>query len=205
MPKNRNRTQNDFDVNSGWEDTVPQTGGGFPVGRGYEAQITDVVIEEQDYGKQVVWSLLGVSTEIEGMKARKISFLTSDGNRAWFRGEMEAIDLEWPSSFAGLGAALDGAQDALIRIDVAQGKDKDGKANEYTNIRFRERLAGFGEPAAPSEEAASGEPTAKEIFAMSEEELVALNDEWNLNLDEAKYNTWDAYAKALVKEGGFTD
>ena len=86
-----------------------------------------------------------------------------------------------------------------------EGKDKDGKANEYTNIRFRERLAGFGEPAAPSEEAASGEPTAKEIFAMSEEELVALNDEWNLNLDEAKYNTWDAYAKALVKEGGFTD
>jgi len=123
------------EMGRGWKDTVARTGGaGFPAGRGQEAVIRSIVIEESQKGNlQVTWTLEGLSEGIEKVKDWKRSMLMTAENREWLRGEMETIGLTWPDSIDDLGDALGEAEGREVSIDVV---DRD----EFHNIYFRSAL-----------------------------------------------------------------
>jgi len=185
----------------GWKDTEARTGvTRFPPGRGYTGYVQNVLIETNRRGNlQVHWTIAGECKELtksngESMVDHKWSNMSTDDNRAWLRGEMEAIDLTWPDSPRQLGTALDDAVGARILFDVV-----DTKTDEFDNhnIYFRERLEGEGQ--ADGDDGGDDEDawTEDEIRNMSEEDMDALARQNDIDPDQ--YETWDEVADLLVE------
>lgn len=184
------------DEQAAWQEAVPRVGGGnLPLGE-HIVLIDNIVIEEYDGVRTVVWDLRIPEGEYAGRKGKKFSRLANKENMDWFKGEMDTLELQIPDDIDDLGDALDEGVGISVRIDVTEGKAE--WKNRY-NIYFRERLEGNGN-GDEEEPDAGDEYTRKDIEAMDEKALTALAKE--LTLDPDEYETWDELAEQCCVELG---
>lgn len=153
----------------------------------YVGTIDDAVIGESRAQRlQCTFTLKVTEGACEGREVRKFSGLETEDNMAFFKGDLETLDLQVPDALTDLGEVLEEAIGMPIRFQVRS-------RDEFTNIDFIERLEGDGNGGEETEEEEAY--TKKDIDAMDEKELTTLGKECDLNADD--FETWEDLAEAI--------
>jgi len=176
-----------------WEGAEPRSfGAPLPDGQ-YEGIIENAIIEESRNGRlQARWDLLVTEGDCEGRQIRKYNGLETKDNLAWFKGDLETLDLTVPDDFTDIGDTLEEACGMGIRFQVRS-------RDEFTNIDFIEPLETTSKKDKKKEEEPE-EPsyTKAQVKKMDEDELTAAAKEFGLDPDD--YDEWDDLADAIIDE-----
>lgn len=188
----------------------------LPPGTGYTAIIGSPSIgvsKNDNMGVTVPMTLTGPPA-FEGRSHGYWSNLETELGIAFFKGDLEKIDIAVPDDISDLGEALDAMEGIEVRFDVV-------KKDEYTNTYLRERVADAGaaskktgkkavKHAAAEEEEEAPEYTKRQLAKLGDkadeddaDALETLKDLAEANkLDPDDYATWVELAEAIADEMG---
>lgn len=121
-------------LEGGWGDTEERSFTEIPPGK-YQAKITEATINNaKSSGRlQVSWTLEVVNGEFTGRNLWCHDGIEDEEQRAFFRGKLARIGLEWPPKPTDLPDKLQEALDTYVEITVKQ-------KGEFTNIYFNKAL-----------------------------------------------------------------
>lgn len=166
----------------------------------YEGVIVDAVVGEsksESKRLQCVWTLRATEDgDYKDREVLKFSGLETGDNMAWFKGDLEALELDIPDNIDNIGDTLNDAINLPILFSVRT-------RDEFTNIDFIEVLEGGSEARGNGKGSADGDTlTADEVAEMDEKELAALIKAEDLDIDSDKYETWEEVADLVVEQMG---
>jgi hypothetical protein len=187
-----------------WENSEARQGGGLPDGE-YEGVIENAVVGMSKGDKprtQCVWTLKVTGKNCHSRRCLKFSGMTTLDNLAWFKGDLEAIEVEAPDDLTKIGKTLE--QEAIglpIRFRVRS-------RDEFTNVDFIERLEGDEEPVRQSrlnepDDSDDGEPDVTEedidaaVKAEDDGELRDLAERLGIDCDPDEYATYPEVGEVL--------
>lgn len=184
-----------------WENSEARQGGGVPDGD-YEGAIENAVVGMSKGDKprlQCVWTLKVTSENCRGRRCVKFSGLATADNLAWFKGDLEAIEVEAPDDLTKIGKTLE--QEAIGLLIRFRVRSRD----EFTNVDFIERLEGeegLDEPDDPDDSDDGEQDVTEEdidaaVKAEDDGELCDLAERLGIDCDPDDYATYPEVGEVL--------
>jgi hypothetical protein len=144
---------------NGWGETEEMQGGGDLPDAEYQVKILDATINTaKSSGRlQVSWDLEVASGRMKGRHAFKHDGLDTPENRAWFRGGLARLGVEWPAKPSQLPDKL---QELVGSYAEMTFKTRDGQdiQNKYFNKAIDETDLIEGDGPAPTASKSSAKP-----------------------------------------------
>jgi len=186
-----------------WKSATPRTGGGLPDGE-YEGVIKTAVVglsKSEAQRLQCVWTIEATSEGFEGRKQTKIAGLVTEDNLCWFQGDLAVLGIDPPDDPDDIADAAGQTEGLPIAFRVRTKQ-------EFTNVDFIGLLEGDAveqpEEVDKAEDAGDDDLTADVVVAMGvaddEEELQAIIDDYDLDINQDDYETYAEVAELIIAE-----